>query len=46
MTKLTIRKNVLVLAGVAALVALSVMERPHEGVLTFLMAVLVKPSDG
>lgn len=38
-----ISKNALALAGLGALVALTFGKRPTEGVLTFLMAILVRP---
>lgn len=41
----TITKNLLAVLGLGALVALTFGGKPTEGVLTFLMALLVRPSN-
>lgn len=46
MKRLTTNRIVLSLAGLAALVGLTAFSKPTEGVLTFLMAILVSRSDG
>lgn len=39
----TISKNVVVILGLAAMVGLTILDKPNEGVLSFLMAILVRP---
>lgn len=39
-----VNKNLLSILGLVSLVGLTVIERPTEGILTFLLALLVKPN--